>query len=608
MKKITKDFAIFMPTTREFVSEVGGAMLGRSLTINIKILREAVCDGLHFSITKDGLNDFVNIHMKKVRKDGDYDVYSCNYMPVERGIYYYTFSYFDGGYTQHITKYKNNRTEINGHYSFQLTVYPDDVKAPALDGGVIYQIFPDRFNIGGKRYKKVGGVNRNDWGGEPYFHFVDGIMPNNDHFGGNFEGISEKIEHIKSLGVKFIYLNPVYEAESNHKYDVGNFKEVDECFGGEEKFKEFVAKCDENGIGVIMDHVFNHVGENSIYFNKSGKYGKKVGAYRDKKSEYFEWFNFKKYPTEYACWWGIELLPEVNESKQSYINYICGAEGVIAKYAKMGVKGFRLDVVDEIPDNVLCHITEKVREFEGAFLIGEVWEDASNKIAYGTRRQYFSENLLDGVMNYVWKDGIIDFVREGNSAYFMQKIIDLVSNYPSHNLLQTMNMLSSHDSARILTALAGEKQNDMTREVMSKTWLSKEEIASGKELVKMAYLLSYTLPGVPSVYYGDENLMEGYTDPFNRRCMNFNVTDEDFTEFFKKMGEFRGREVFGARELTLHEISDRSVCFERSNGENKIFVCVNRGDAISLPRAVKDVFTGKKVKKVNKNQMVLAFE
>ncbi len=608
MEKMKREFAIFMPTTTEFVSEVGGAMLGRTLKISIKILRDAVCDGLHFSITKDGLNDFVNIHMKKVGRDGDYDVYSCNYMPVEKGIYFYTFSFFDGGYTQHITKYKNNLTEINGHFAYQLTVYPDDVKPPALCGGGIYQIFPDRFNIGGKRYKKIGGVNRDDWGGEPYFHFVDGIMPNNDHFGGNFEGISDKLEYIKSLGVKFIYLNPVYEAESNHKYDVGNFKAVDDCFGGEEKFKEFIQKCDENGIKIIMDHVFNHVGENSIYFNKSGKHGKKVGAYQNKKSEYFDWFTFKKYPTEYACWWGIELLPEVNESKESYINYICGVGGVIEKYASMGVKGFRLDVVDEIPDAVLIHITKKVREFEGAFLIGEVWEDASNKIAYDTRRKYFSENLLDGVMNYVWKDGIIDFVREGNSAYFMQKIIDLVSNYPSHNLLQTMNMLSSHDSARILTALAGEKQNCMTRETMSGIWLSEEEIEKGKELVKMAYLLSYTLPGVPSLYYGDENLAEGYTDPFNRRCMNFEIKDENFTAFFKKMGELRHLDVFESSELILHDLSDRSVCFERTNGKEKMFVCVNRGEAVNLPRAVKDVFTGRKIKKVAKNHMVLAFE
>ncbi|MFI3164185.1 MAG: glycoside hydrolase family 13 protein [Bacillota bacterium] len=603
-----KEFAIFKPTTTEFVSEVGGAKLGESFKVSIKILRGEKCEGLHFSITKDGKNDFVNIAMKKTGKDGEYDIYSCRYSPVERGIYYYTFSYFDGGYTQHITKYKNNRIEINGHYAFQLTVYPDDVKQPAMDGGVIYQIFPDRFNIGGKRHEKKGGVNRKDWGGEPYFHFVDGIMPNNDHFGGNFEGISEKIEYIKSLGVKYIYLNPVYMADSNHKYDVCDFMTVDDCFGGEEKFKAFIAKCEENGISIIMDHVFNHVGENSIYFNKSGKYGAKNGAYRNRKSEYFDWFTFKKYPTEYNCWWGIELLPEVNEKSPSYIDHICGENGVIAKYAKMGVKGFRLDVVDEIPDDVLSLITKKVREFDGAFLIGEVWEDASNKIAYDTRRKYFSDNLLDGVMNYVWKDGIIDFVREGNSAYFMQKIIDIVSNYPSHNIAQTMNMLSSHDSARILTAVAGEKQNSMTREVMAETSLSVGEIASGKELVKMAYLLSFTLPGVPSVYYGDENLMQGYTDPFNRRCMDFNIKDEDFTAFFKMLGELRKKEVFTAKELTLFELSDRSVCFERSNGSEKVFVCVNRGDALTLPKSVKDIFTGKKIKKVNKNQMVLAFE
>ena len=600
------DIAIFKPTTMEFVSEVGGIEVSNEYIVRIKISKEIFCEGIHFSVTKDGKKKYLNIGMNKTGTSDNYDIYTCSFTPVERGLYFYVFSYFDGVQTSYITKYKNNRVEKNGHYQFQLTVYPKNSEmSDEMKNGIIYQIFPDRFNSAGKRFLKEGGVNRNDWKSEPHHEIIDNIMPNNDHFGGNFQGIIEKIPYLKELGVTYIYLNPIYLADSNHKYDVGNFKEIDSCFGGEEEFVKLMSCCKENGIEMILDHVFNHVGENSLYFDKCGRYGQ-VGAYQNKKSEYIDWFNFEKYPEKYECWWGIALLPNINENCQSYKDYICGENGVIAKYQKLGVKGFRLDVVDELPDHFLELVTNKVREMDGSFIIGEVWEDASNKTAYDERKKYFSSNLLDGVMNYVWKDGIIDFVRDGNSTYFMQKIIDIVSNYPKHNLKRTMNLLSSHDSIRILTAVAGEDRKNKTRDDFAKMKMTVEEIARGKELVKMAYLLSYSLPGIPSLYYGDENLMQGYIDPFNRRTMDFEIIDKEFTEFFKFLGKLRENEVFTAEELNLFGLSDRSICFERVLGNKKMIVCVNRGERIDLPYEVFDLINKETVKSVEKDRYIIA--
>lgn len=180
-------------------------------------------------------------------------------------------------------------------------------------------------------------------------------LKNNRFYGGTLLGIIDKLEYIRSLGVDTIYLSPIFDAASNHKYDTADYMSVDSMFGGEKAFKALIKKAHEYGIGIILDGVFNHTGSDSIYFNKYGHY-KTLGAYQSKKSKYYSWYDFKNYPDEYTAWWGIDILPRIHPDKPDCRKYFVGKDGVIAKYASMGIDGFRLDVADELSDDFIAEI------------------------------------------------------------------------------------------------------------------------------------------------------------------------------------------------------------------------------------------------------------
>ena len=190
-----------------------------------------------------------------------------------------------------------------------------------------------------------------------------------------------------------LYLNPIFEAHSNHRYNTADYRKIDPLLGTEEDFVELCAKAKAVGISVILDGVFSHTGSDSLYFNRNGRYGEHSGAYRDPDSPYREWYSFRRYPDDYESWWGFRTLPNVRETYPSYLDFICNPNtGVLAKWLSLGASGFRLDVADELPDAFLDRVYQTVKSFgEDKVVIGEVWEDASNKISYGNRRHY----LLD---------------------------------------------------------------------------------------------------------------------------------------------------------------------------------------------------------------------
>ncbi|MBQ4160663.1 MAG: hypothetical protein IJD83_07010, partial [Clostridia bacterium] len=321
---------------------------------------------------------------------------------------------------------------------YQITVYDAAYETPSwFKGSVMYQIFCDRFHRGGgtDSLARRDDILPRAWGDTPYYkpEQFGGEYLANDFFGGNLKGITEKLDYIADLGIHVLYLNPIFEAYSNHKYDTGNYEKIDEMFGTEEDFSTLCSAAAQKGIRIVLDGVFNHTGSDSKYFNKNGKYDT-LGAYQSTDSPYFDWYDFETHPDKYTCWWGIKTLPHVNELSPSYVDYILtGKDAIIKKWLRKGASGWRLDVVDELPGAFVKILRKAVKEENpDAVIIGEVWEDASNKVSYGEQREYLGGFELDSAMNYPLRDALIAFVTgKIGGEEFNARMNTLKENYPS---------------------------------------------------------------------------------------------------------------------------------------------------------------------------------
>ena len=542
-----------------------------TLTLRIKLRRgEAIDPRVH--LYPDG-GASCAVAMVFERATGIFDLYKAEIEFEDAGLYWYHFSIdLPGGGSLTVPEYAGG--------GFQVTVYSPSDKSPNwLGGGIIYHVFVDRFFRGGQFPVREGAVERTDWGGCPHFLPDEkGIVKNNDFFGGDLPGIAEKLPYLQSLGVTCIYLSPVFEAASNHKYDTGDFMKVDEAFGGDEALVQLCAQARKRGIRVILDGVFNHVGSDSRYFNRYGNYDE-VGAYQSNKSPYRNWFSFRP-DGSYESWWGIELLPTLNKHDNSYREFICGSNGVVAHWMQKGISGWRLDVVDELPDEFLDPLCSAARKaYSQALIVGEVWEDASYKIAYGRRRRYFLGGQLDSVTNYPLKNSIIACVKEGNVEQITGTMSSLCRNYPKPVLDCMMNILGTHDTMRILTALGGSDFPD-TKVAMSHFKLSGDEMKLAKQRLRLASVLQFTLPGVPCIYYGDEAGMDGGADPFNRRCYPWGSEDTEILDWYKKLAKIRKDNccfVDGKYELSDARMGVFS--FTRGGGSDCVLTAVNVSEA-----------------------------
>ena len=462
---------------------------------------------------------------------------------------------------------------------FLLTVYAKNYKTPNwFKGGIMYQIFPDRFYKIGTMPDINGRIRRADWGGTPSFRPNEkGKVLNNDFFGGNFKGIEKKLPYLKELGVTTIYLNPIFEASSNHRYDTSNYLKIDPFLGSEKSFQSLINKGKEYDIRFILDGVFNHTGDDSVYFNKYGKYPS-VGAYQSKDSPYYNWYKFYDFPNHYASWWGIDILPETNEESPEYQKFIFEEGGVLKKWLSFGIGGYRLDVADELPDFFLKKLRKSVKESnQDAIIIGEVWEDASNKIAYSKRREYLQGYELDSVMNYPLKEAIIGYIQTEKAEKVVECIRLLINHYPKQTVDCLMNILGTHDTARILTVLGGIYCKNKEEMNLPTAYLSPENKEKAIEQLKFAVVLQYTLPGVPCIYYGDENGAEGHIDPFCRRCFDWKHLNKNLIDFYKKLGAIRKKykTVFATGDFKEVIVEDGLFIFKRQNKKQSIYVFVN---------------------------------
>ncbi len=578
-----------------FKSIFGAVKTDETVKMRLLLPRSFCVSGAYLLLTQDGELP-VEYPMYWAGMHGEeHEIWDIEFAVPERGLYFYHFDY-DGAWGRgsvcHIGDGAGAVANANSpREEWQLTVYDKDYQTPDwLKGGVIYQIFPDRFYNSGKPKDKVPAdrILRTDTENQPYFRpDSEGIVRNNDYFGGDLSGIEEKLPYLESLGVTCIYLNPIFEAHSNHRYNTADYSKIDPLLGVQSDFESLCAAAKAHGIRIVLDGVFSHTGDDSLYFNRANRY-KTLGAYNSTESPYYSWYSFYDYPNGYKSWWGFETLPEVDEESPAYLEFITGENGIVRKWLRMGASGWRLDVADELPDVFIdaLHAAAKAEKAD-ALVLGEVWEDATTKWAYGVRRRYLLGGQLDSVMNYPFANAILSFARDGIAEQFYTAVMQIVENYPKPALDVMMNHIGTHDTERAITKIAGENCAYRDRVWQSEKNLSQAEYKRGELLLMFAAVLQYTLPGVPSVYYGDEAGLQGYKDPFNRGYYPWGHENQTLLAFYKRLGTLR-RSLPCLKDGTISFLSSVLGCtaFVRENGTEAILVIANRNDreiAYNLP-------------------------
>ncbi len=495
--------------------------------------------------------------------------------------------------------------------SWQITVYRPTELPAWYRSAVAYQIFPDRFHRGSDWQARQAaaahpegwrGTKRlvvQDWNDEPFYcKDTAGRVTHWPFFGGTLEGIREKLAYLKSLGVGVLYLNPIFTASSNHKYDTADFLTIDPAFGDEESFTLLCREAQSQGIRVLLDGVFSHTGDDSVYFNRWGNYPQ-PGACAPELSPYDSWYRFdKSSPCGYRCWWGVDSLPEVEEKDPGYQEFICGEQGVIRKWLRLGASGWRLDVADELPDSFIRRVRRAERaEKPDALLLGEVWEDASNKVSYGVQRQYLLGEELDGTMHYPFRTGTLDFLLGRRSAGELAELLDTIrENYPPSALYGALNLIGTHDTPRVLTVL-GEAPEGLTEQQQREYHLPPRQRDLALRRLRLLQVLQFTSPGVPCVYYGDEAGAEGYADPYNRGPFPWGREDGSLTAWVRMLSHMR-REypVLVEGDVRYAAPSRQVFSIQRSLDTAEVLVYVNRdqeAQTVELDgRSYLDLLTG----------------
>ena len=437
---------------------------------------------------------------------------------------------------------------------YQITVYDPAFTVPrAFREGILYQIFPDRFcrselfqngTHPGVAYHEALGRRvrvQQDWFARPKYLPEEGReeYEPNDFYCGDLYGIMNALPYLKSLHVDTLYLNPVFESASNHRYDTADYKRVDPILGGNEALLALVEAAKQQGIRLMLDGVFSHTGADSVYFNKYARYPT-VGAFQGKASPYRSWYDFHpRHEHGYRCWWGFPELPEVNELDEGYAAFVAGENDSLLYYwAERGVTSWRLDVADELPDAFIGLLRVRLKAADpNGVLLGEVWEDASNKVSYGGLRMYVEGQTLDCVMGYPFRAAVADYLLGRSDAYALNhELQTLREHYPKPFYYAQMNLISTHDTVRALTMLGGAPDRDaLTREAQADFTLTPEAHALGRARLMLATAMQMALPGVPSIYYGDEAGMAGMADPFNRAAYPWGKEDGALLEVFRAL-------------------------------------------------------------------------
>ena len=527
-----------------FKQPFGAVRAGQTVHLVLCVPEELGYVDPHLVLQKEGKYDVpVHYRMKFDGQTPKVNHFSVDVTLGDVGLYFYYFDLYTD--FRRIVRGPDNCGVVSWQdgESWQITVYEPDFRTPdVIKGKVFYQIFPDRF----------------------------------------CEGIRIKLPYLREMGVDYLYLNPIFEAHSNHRYNTADYLNVDPLLGTNEEFEVLCREARKYGIGIVLDGVFSHTGSDSRYFNREGRYGE-GGAYRDPNSPYRSWYDFDpKYKGGYRSWWGFETLPEVNEENPSYVEFITGEGGVIDTWLRRGAAGFRLDVADELPDEFIEKIRTAVKRVgPDKFLLGEVWEDATTKFGFNKRRTYLLGKGLDSVMNYPFKNAVLDFVKGKPAEQAANEILSICEHYPAPAMDTALNFLSTHDTERALTVIADEPANGRGRAWQSGRSVTGDAYEEGMLRLRMAYAIIYTLPGVPCLYYGDEIGMQGYRDPFNRAFYCWDSHEERLRPVLAQLAQLRHTcEAFRTGALRVLRAEGGVLHYQRVGELETAEIIVNRSEHI----------------------------
>jgi cyclomaltodextrinase / maltogenic alpha-amylase / neopullulanase len=492
--------------------------------------------------------------------------------------------------------------KTNGIRRFRQTVYAADFQVPAWAAdAVYYYVFPDRFRNGDKsndpqpgrdRYQNHDVEFHKNWNDKPYRPGSgDGsdAVYNNDFFGGDLAGIIKKLDYIKALGANTIYMTPIFKAASNHKYDTADYKQVDPAFGSDADFERLTREARKRGLRVLPDTSLNHVGSDSIYFNRFSNYGES-GAFQNGKinaaSPYASWFSFDATQLEadkqFKGWVGVGDLPELNKASPAFRQFAYGAaDSVMKLWLDRGASGWRMDVVPWVPDDFWREWRKAIKTHKpDAITVAETWFDAS---------KYFLGDMFDSTMNYIFRNAVLDYVGGGKAQDLVNQLEHLREAYPPPAFSALMNLVSSHDQARALYVLGWKD------DVADPT-----TITLAKQRLRLATFIQMTSPGAPAIYYGDEVGVTGGEDPLNRATYPWadrgGKPDQAMLAEFQKLTQLRRDHAVlrqGSSQAPLF-VDAHVVVFARRLGDQWALMAVNnsaqtRSVSVNLPGAPADV-------------------
>ena len=582
---------------------------GEKCRLSVHVPSSVLATDLTCEITYEDGSYCQRAELKFQEKQGPYDIFSGEISFEWTGLYFYFFIVNTKNGSFRLFR-EGDDTNMEAGDLWQVSCIPADFTTPDwAKGAIIYQIFPDRFHKAGtvdlSGKMKPYTVHKNWYEEVSWQPTPDGKVLNNDFYGGNFKGIQDKLDYLQSLGVTILYMNPISKAFSSHRYDTGDYKTPDPMLGTEEDFAQLCKAAHAKGMRIVLDGVYSHTGSDSLYFNKTGTFDS-VGAYQSPDSPYYSWYTFYNYPNSYHSWWDFDTLPTVKKMDPKFVEYIItGEDSVVEHWLKLGADGFRLDVVDELPDEFVLLLKKRIRQIKpDALLIGEVWEDASNKSAYGIRRRYFVDGELDSPMNYPFRTAIINFMRKIDDGHGLRRtVMSLVENYPPQVMACTMNLLGTHDTPRILTALIDDFNGD--RYAKAHRCLTRTQWVTALDRLHAASFLQYTLPGCPAVYYGDEAGMEGYGDPFCRRPFPWGREEQELQIHYRRLGQLRQKyEALRYGDITFFQGTNSQIGFSRSYKGQTLRVYVNRSsDDWSIPTG--KILLGRNLQTVADDGLVL---
>jgi cyclomaltodextrinase / maltogenic alpha-amylase / neopullulanase len=481
---------------------------------------------------------------------------------------------------------------------FRQTVYAADFKVPDWAADVIYYyVFPERFRNGNKandprpgrdKYQNHTVELHKSWHEKPFRPGSgDGgdAVYNNDFFGGDLAGIIDKLDYIKDLGANTIYMTPVFKAPSNHKYDTADYTQIDPAFGTNADFERLTREAQKRGIRVVPDTSLNHVGSDSVYFDRFRNH-KESGAFEGGRinpaSPYASWFSFdasqKDADKQYKGWVGVNDLPELNKASPAWRNFAYkNPDSVMKRWLDRGAAGWRMDVVPWVPDDFWREWrTEIKRHQPDALTVSETWFDSS---------KYLLGDMFDSTMNYIFRNAVIEYAAGGKAVDLVSQLEAVREAYPPQAFHALMNLLSTHDAARALHQFGFH--DDTTDAAV---------IARAKQRLLLAAFIQMTYPGAPTIYYGDEVGVTGGEDPYNRATYPWEDVggkpDKALLAEFKKLTAMRHRHAVlrrGALLAPLH-VSEHVIVFAREHQGARALVAVNNAASaqtveVSLPQA-----------------------